>query len=144
MEPSKVFIYDLVALCPERPENSKNHNIAEAEDFDDDASQFVTCTIDSAKAKAKIICGNPGTRPGGKEDDNCPNQDDEISVNLQNSPSDTLRNYCSAGFAVLPIFRGLHPSPSPEMTNKNPQNYHTIQGHQTPIARNPTTTTESA
>jgi len=128
VEPSEVFIYDLVASCPERPENSENHDITEAKDFDEDASQFVTCTIDSAKAR--VICGNPSTRPGGKEDANFPNQDEKIGVNLQNSPSDTFRNYSSAGFAVLPIFRGLHPSPLLEITNKNLQNYHTMQGHQ--------------
>ena len=82
VEPVDVFINNLVTLCGEPPENSENPNIPEAIDFDGDASQLMTCTIDSAKVKN--ISDNPGTRPGDEEHDESADKHDESSVSSQN------------------------------------------------------------
>ena len=47
----KVFLKDLVALYDPRAESSENCNIPAEEDFDDDASQCLTCTVNSASVK---------------------------------------------------------------------------------------------
>ena len=82
VEPVDVFINNLVTLCAEPPENSENPNIPEAIDFDGDASQFMTCTIDSAKVKN--ISDNPGTRPVDEEHVESAGKHDENSVNSHN------------------------------------------------------------
>jgi len=61
----KAFLEDLVAPCDPRAESSENCDIPAEEDFDDDASQFTTCTVNSASAEE--ICGNVESRPGEEE-----------------------------------------------------------------------------
>jgi len=53
----EVFLEDLVASCDPQAESSKNWGILEEEDFDDDTSQFTTCTVNSASVED--IYGNP-------------------------------------------------------------------------------------
>ena len=47
----EVFLDDLVASCDPRTESSENGDIPAEEDFDDDASQFTTCTVNSASVE---------------------------------------------------------------------------------------------
>jgi len=49
---SRRFSYIATALF-EPPENSKNHDITKAEDFDDDVTQLVKATVVSAPVKNK-------------------------------------------------------------------------------------------
>ena len=53
----EVFLEDLVASCDPRAESSENCDIPAGEDFDNDASQFTTCTVNSASVED--IYGNP-------------------------------------------------------------------------------------
>ena len=51
VDTGEVFLQDLVASCHPRAESSENYDTPAEEDFDDDASQFTTCTVDSASVK---------------------------------------------------------------------------------------------
>jgi hypothetical protein len=62
----EVFLDDLVASCDPRTESSENGDIPAEEDFDDDASQFMTCTINSASVED--IFGNVESQPAGEEE----------------------------------------------------------------------------
>ena len=46
-DPGEVFIHDIAALPIFQPESTKNDDVPDAEDFDDDASQFTTASINS-------------------------------------------------------------------------------------------------
>ena len=78
----EVHLGNRVVSCSEWPEISKNCYVSKAEDFEDNASQLMTCTINSAPAED--IYGNSGSRPGNEEGVEDPNKYDEIDSNLQN------------------------------------------------------------
>ena len=43
-----MFLHDIAALPIFRPESTENDDVPDMEDFDDDASQFTTASINSA------------------------------------------------------------------------------------------------
>ena len=47
-DPGEVFLYDIDALPIFQPESTENDDVADTEDFEDDASQFTTASINSA------------------------------------------------------------------------------------------------
>ena len=79
VDAGEFFLKDLVASCDPRAESSKNCDIPAGEDFDDDASQFTTCTVVSASVED--IYGNVKSRPGKEESVEGGYFDDEIELN---------------------------------------------------------------
>ena len=63
-DPGDVFIHHNVAARFNPAENSDNHDITAAVDFDEDAGQFIAATVNSAPGK--VICGHLKTRPDDK------------------------------------------------------------------------------
>ena len=63
MNPGDVFIDDIVTSRFNPAKNSKNHDIPDAVDSDEDVSQFTTATIDSTPTKD--IYGHPKARSNG-------------------------------------------------------------------------------
>jgi len=78
----EVFLEDLVASCDPRAKSSENRGIPEEEDFDDNASQFRTCTVNSASVED--IYGNVKSRPGKEEGVEGGYFDDEMELNSDN------------------------------------------------------------
>ena len=63
-DPGDVFIHHNVAARFKPAENSVNHDITVAVDFDEDAGRFIAATVNSAPGK--VICGHLKTRPDDK------------------------------------------------------------------------------
>ena len=78
----EVFLDDLVASCDPWAESSENCDILKEEDFDNDASQFTTCTVNSASVED--IYGNFESRPGEEEGVEGGYFDDENELNSDN------------------------------------------------------------
>jgi len=70
-----------VTVCFERLEISKNCDIPEADEFKDDASQFMICMINSARAEDTY--GNSGSQPNNEEGLEDRYKHDEICSNTQ-------------------------------------------------------------
>ena len=88
-DPGEVFIHDIAALLIFQPESTENDDVPDAEDFDDDASQFTTASINSVLEGD--ICDHRGTHAGVEQNGKGPKEDDEISLKSQGlQPSDDL------------------------------------------------------
>jgi len=66
IEHGESFIDRLAAHLSERPERDENEDVPGNEDFNDDASNFTTASIDSASGRD--IYGNPTLGPGAEDD----------------------------------------------------------------------------
>ena len=64
VDPGNVFIHDNVSARFKPSKNSDNHDITAAVDFDVDAGQFITATVNSASGK--VVCGHLKTRPNDR------------------------------------------------------------------------------
>ena len=75
--PGELFIVDTVAPTIERPQNTENVDVPDAEDFDDDASVFTTQTVNSSSGGDIIndLTGRVGDETGveveNKSSQNC-------------------------------------------------------------------------
>ena len=67
-DPGEVFMHHIAALPIIRPESTKNDDVPDIEDFEDDASQFTTASINSVSEGN--VCDHRGTQAerGPKED----------------------------------------------------------------------------
>ena len=77
-DPGEVFIQDIAALLIFQPESTENDDVPDAEDFDDDASQFTTASINSVSESD--ICDHRGTHAGAEQNGKGSKEDDEISL----------------------------------------------------------------
>ena len=77
-----VFLHDIAALPIFRPESNENDDVPDVEDFDDDASQFTTASINSALEGD--ISNHRGTLiAGAEQNEKGSSKDDENSANSQ-------------------------------------------------------------
>ena len=81
-DPGEVFLHDIAALPIFRPESTENDDVPDVEDFDDDASQFTTASINSVSEGD--ISDHCGALAGAEQNDKDSCKDDENSVNSQN------------------------------------------------------------
>ena len=82
MDPGKIFIDDIIAGRIEVDKKSKNQQVPDNEDFDDDAGCFTTATVYSVSATN--IYSNHGTGPGDEREPYSTNRHSENGANLQN------------------------------------------------------------
>jgi len=85
-DPGDVFIHLNVAAHFNPAENSDNHDITAAVDFDEDAGQFIAATVNSAPGK--VICGHLKTRPDDKHHAKSTNEATEKGLILSPPPSE--------------------------------------------------------
>ena len=114
----EVFLDDLVRSCDPRTESSENCDIPAEEDFDDDASQFTTCTINSASIED--IFGNVESRPGeedGMEGGYWDDENEQISDNLPSFDANSTSR--TGDVSMAPISVPTIPPP-PETFNQAP------------------------
>ena len=76
------LLHDISAVPIFRPESTENGDVPDVEDFDDDASQFTTASINSAPEGD--ISNHRGALAGAEQNEKGSSKDDENSVNLQN------------------------------------------------------------
>ena len=81
-DPGEVVLHDIAALPIFQPESTENDDVPDVEDFDDDASQFTTASINSVPEGD--ISDHRGTHAGAEQNDEDSCKDDENSVNSQN------------------------------------------------------------
>ena len=114
-DPGDVFLHDIAALPIFRPESTENDDVPDVEDFDDDASQFTTASINSAPEGD--ISNHRGALAGAEQNEEVSCKDDENSVNSQNlrpcNASAALSRESVPGIPELPPlpknFEGNHP-----------------------------------
>ena len=81
-DPGDVFLHDIAALPIFRPKSTENDDVPDVEDFDDDASQFTTASINSMPEGD--ISDHRGALAGAEQNEKGSSKDDENSVNSQN------------------------------------------------------------
>ena len=103
-DPGEVFLYDIAALPIFRPESTENDDVADTEDFEDDASQFTTASINSApEGYSSDHCGAlAGAEQIEKimreQDENCANS----QILLPSNPTSTLSRESVPGIPEVP------------------------------------------
>ena len=115
-DPGDVFLHDISAVPIFRPESTENDDVPDVEDFDDDASQFTTASINSAPEGD--ISNHRGALAGAEQNEKGSSKDDENSVNSQNlrpcNASAALSRESVPGIPEVPlppqILRGTTPS----------------------------------
>ena len=114
----EVFLDDLVASCNPRAKSSENCDIPAEEDFDDDASQFTTCTVNSAWVED--IYGNVEYRPGEEEGVEGGYFDDENQLIYENLPLLDANSTSSTGDVAMDAISVPTIPPPPETFTQAP------------------------
>ena len=81
-DPGEVFLHHIAVLLIFRPESTENDDVPDVEDFDDDASQFTTASINSVPEGD--ISDHRGALAGAEQNEEVSCKDDENSTNSQN------------------------------------------------------------
>jgi len=89
-ECGEVFLDNLLTGPPDAPENNENHDVPDAEDFDDDASYFTTMSVDDALDTD--LFGNLETPPDDEDAAEPANQIDQSTPNSENDTEQIAQN----------------------------------------------------
>jgi len=82
VDQGEVFLHDIAVLPIFRPESTENDDVADVEEFDNDASQFTAASINSAPDGD--ISEHRGALAGAELNEKGSSKDDENSPNSQN------------------------------------------------------------
>jgi len=117
-DPGEVFLHDIAALPIFRPESTENDDVPDVEDFDDDASQFTTASINSVSEGD--ISDHRGALAGAEQNEEVSCKDDENSTNSQNlrpcNASAALSRESVPGIPELPPLPQISRETTPSAT----------------------------
>ena len=111
VDPGEVFIEDLLLPLAEQQEITENLDVPDTDDFDDDASQFTTDTVEDITGED--VFGNVVPTQGDENKKEDPSNHDENRPNTQNlrAEIDTAQPISESPIPDdLPILLGRHVS----------------------------------